>query len=42
MGGPWGADGVPCAAVGFEIKAENAKVVMANGKVQNKDPEVRC
>ena len=26
MGGLWGADRVPCTAVGFEIKAETAEL----------------
>jgi len=42
MGGLWEANRVPCTAVGFEIKAENCRIIMVNGEVWNKDPEVRC
>jgi len=40
-GGLWRADRVLCAAAGFETKAETPRVVMVNGEVRNKDPEVR-
>jgi len=36
MGGLWGADGVLCAAAGFEIKAETSELFFVNGEVQKK------
>ena len=41
MEGLWEADRVLCAALEFETKAENCGIAMVNGKVWNKDPEVR-